>query len=152
MRVLKPAVQYRLTPDGLEEPIPPPDRSDLQSNISAGRCTDNFIGESNESSTAPHFFPPSTPHFFPPSTPRRWRTKSDNVAESPDSTNESSGIFSLASPASTRYLQMSMISMFLSTTEFTILSRTKVFKGGCLMSPFFFFHDGITFERFELEG
>ena len=43
---------------------------------------------------------------------------------------------------------------FVSTTEFTILSRTIKSSRvgvGC-MSPFFFFYDGINFERFELEG
>ena len=52
---------------------------------------------------------------------------------------------------------------FLSTTEFTILSRTIGLQGWvsdvcrmsdvvCWMSPLFFFHDGITFERFELQS
>ena len=48
---------------------------------------------------------------------------------------------------------------FLSTTEFTILSRTISLQGWVsdvvywmLDVPLSFFHDGITFERFELEG
>ena len=45
--------------------------------------------------------------------------------------------------------------LFLSTTEFTILSRTIGLQGWVsdVVCPLFFFvHDGITFERFKLEG
>ena len=142
MRVLKPAIQYRLTPDGLEEPIPTQDRSVLQSGHTAYSWTnpsahpsanpsvnpptypsanvpancpfaDKSTAESIESerlSSTPDPPPFSAPHLLAPSLPsppRRWRTMSDNLAGSPDSktsggTSESSGIFSFASPISTR--------------------------------------------------
>ena len=42
---------------------------------------------------------------------------------------------------------------FLSTTGFTILSRTIILLGWESDDPrFVFLHDGITFERFKLEG